>query len=352
MARCGLGGPCNVRTADFRYALPRELIAQRPLLRRRDSRLLALNERGALRHLRFEALPGLLRPDDLLVLNDTRVLPARLRCRRRSGARVSIQLVDFVDERRARAQLRAGGKPRDGETVTLEGGALSLRLARRDDGFWELEFPSDWPARRALERFGRTPLPPYIERDDEPGDRERYQTVFAKRPGAVAAPTAGLHFDRPMLDRLARQLRLARVTLHVGPGTYQPVRAEDAREHAMHAEAFEVPEATCRLVDETRRRGGRVVAVGTTVVRALESAWRQDGLAAARGHTKLFILPGHRFASVDAMLTNFHQPGSTLLMLLAAFVGRERMLAAYREAVARRYRFLSYGDAMFAVRQA
>ena len=338
-----------MKKADFDYALPAELIAQRPLPHRRDSRMLAVDERGGLRHLRFASLPELLRDEDLLVLNDTRVLPARLSGRRPSGGRVSVQLVDFLGEGTASAQLRASRQPVDGELLSLAGGALSARVGRRDDGLWTLAFDGV-SARDALERFGHVPLPPYIDRADEPADRERYQTVFATRPGAVAAPTAGLHFDRPMLDALARRVAIARVTLHVGLGTYQPVRADDVREHAMHSEAFEVSEATCRQVEETRRRGGRVIAVGTTVARALESAWRPGGIAPARGRTALFILPGHRFACVDAMLTNFHQPGSTLLMLLAAFIGRSRMLAAYRTAVAGGYRFLSYGDAMFALR--
>ncbi len=337
--------------SDFHYTLPESLIAQRPLARRGDSRLLALDERGGMRHLRFAELDGLLADDDLLVLNDTRVLPARLAARRDSGGRVSIQIVERLSAQRARAQLRAGGALREGETLRLDGEELALRLGRRDGALWELTFPKAWPVRQAMEAFGHAPLPPYIDRAAEPADRERYQTVYARRAGAVAAPTAGLHFDEAMLRRLASRARIARVTLHVGLGTYQPVRGA-LRDHVMHSERMSVSAQACRQVEETRRRGGRVIAVGTTVARALESAWGADGLQPMRGRTALFIVPGYRFGCVDALVTNFHQPGSTLLMLLAAFVGRRRMLAAYRQAVARRYRFLSYGDAMFALRRA
>jgi len=349
-----------VRTRDFHYELPEELIAQEPVEPRPASRLLWLDaEGGILAEGRFADLARWLRPGDLLVLNDTRVIPARLRGRKASGGRVEL-LVERVLPGGAEllAHLRASRPPRPGARLLLgpEEAPAAAEVLGREEGLYRLRLEGAGEGAGAwelLQRHGEPPLPPYIRRRPGPADRERYQTVFARRPGAVAAPTAGLHFDRALLAELERRgVERAWVTLHVGAGTFQPVRAERVEEHRLHPEAVEVGEATCRRVAAARARGGRVVAVGTTVVRALESAWDEaaGALRPLRGETRLFIYPGHRFRAVDAMVTNFHLPGSTLLMLVCAFAGRERVLAAYRHAVARRYRFFSYGDAMFLTR--
>ncbi|HEY5790334.1 MAG TPA: tRNA preQ1(34) S-adenosylmethionine ribosyltransferase-isomerase QueA [Gammaproteobacteria bacterium] len=337
---------------DFHYDLPAELIAQRPLPRRGASRLLVLDgPSGALADRAFADLEAWLRPGDLLVLNDTRVLPARVYGHKASGGRVELLVERLLDGTRLLGHLRASKSPRAGTRLLFDGG-LEARVAARHDGLFELEFApgSDLPA--WLERAGHVPLPPYIARDDETADRERYQTVFARHPGAVAAPTAGLHFDAELLERLqGAGVELAWVTLHVGAGTFQPVRAERLQEHRMHREWVEVTAATCAAVAATRARGGRVVAVGTTAVRSLESAAAGGTLAPLRGDTDLFITPGYRFRCVDALLTNFHLPESTLLMLVCAFAGYRQVLAAYRHAVAARYRFFSYGDAMLLTRR-
>jgi S-adenosylmethionine:tRNA ribosyltransferase-isomerase len=332
--------------SDFHYDLPEELIARHPAARRTDSRLLCLDGRtGAVRDLAFTDLPGLLRSGDLLVLNDTRVVPARLYGRKDTGGRVEILLERVTGDGRALVQLRSSKPPAPGSRILLPGGGQAAVLGR-EDGFWLLDFGGD-PA-PVFEQHGEMPLPPYLHRAAEASDRERYQTVYARAPGAVAAPTAGLHFDEALLAACARAgVATAHVTLHVGAGTFQPVRVDDVREHRMHAERVEVPAATCAAVAACRRRGGRVVAVGTTAVRALESAAAGGALAPCAGETRLFITPGYRFRVVDALLTNFHLPESTLLMLVSAFAGRARVLAAYRHAVERRYRFFSYGDAMF-----
>jgi S-adenosylmethionine:tRNA ribosyltransferase-isomerase len=332
--------------ADFHYELPDDLIARRPAGRRRDSRLLHLDGRtGTVTDRLFADLPGLLTARDLLVLNDSRVVPARLYGRKASGGRVEILLERVQGGRRVLAQLRASKPPADGAVIELPGGATA-RVAGRSDEFWLLDLDTDPAA--LFDIHGEIPLPPYLRRAPEALDRERYQTVYARQPGAVAAPTAGLHFDEAMLEELGTAgVASARVTLHVGAGTFQPVRADDLGEHRMHAEQFEVPEATCEAVASCRARGGRVIAVGTTAVRALESAADGGGLRPRSGDTRLFVTPGYRFRVVDALLTNFHLPESTLLMLVCAFAGRERVLGAYQHAVAARYRFFSYGDAMF-----
>ena len=338
-----------MRKDRFTYELPPELIAQRPLDRRRDSRLLCLGRAdGAVAHRRFADLPALLEPGDLLVFNDTRVIPARLYATKPTGGRVEILLERLLDDRRCLAQLRVSKKPAAGTRLALDdGGALTVR--DRQGGFFELELETGGlPA--LLEHQGHMPLPPYIERADEAADRERYQTVYARKPGAVAAPTAGLHFDDALLAAIeARGVHRGFVTLHVGAGTFQPVRAERVEDHEMHAEYLEVDAAVCAAVARTRARGGRVVAVGTTCVRSLETAAREsaDGdLAPYAGDSDLFIYPGYEFRVVDALITNFHLPESTLLMLVSALAGTEPVLAAYREAVRERYRFFSYGDAM------
>lgn len=335
-----------MRRADFSYPLPEELIADRPLARRGASRLLALDgATGAIRDLSFDELGSLLRPGDLLVLNDTRVLPARLRGRKASGGACEILLERLTGERRFLAQARSSKGLRPGIRIALPAGAEAVVIAREGD-LHELEL--DRAALPYFEAEGSVPLPPYVAREPDAGDRERYQTVYAAVPGAVAAPTAGLHFDREALAAIAASgVAIARVTLHVGAGTFMPLRAEMLEDHRMHAERVRVPADCVVAVAAARARGGRVVAVGTTVVRALESAAAGGSLAPFEGDTALFIRPGHRFRAVDALLTNFHLPESTLLVLVSAFAGRERVLAAYHHAIAGRYRFFSYGDAMF-----
>jgi len=370
-----------MRTADFHYHLPPALIARHPAEPRTASRLLLVDSRdgggraasgdgrdaggratqgavagtaaedgarGAFRDLRFADLPALLKPSDLLVFNDTRVIPARLLGVKQSGGRVEALIERVLDVHRARAQLRASKPPRAGQRLDFEGG-VSARVVGRHGEFYELEFESDAPVLELLERTGRVPLPPYLARPDEPGDRARYQTVYARRPGAVAAPTAGLHFDDALLERLQTLgVEFGWLTLHVGAGTFQPVRVEHVTQHRMHPERVRLDARLCDQVNAAREAHRRVVAVGTTAVRALESAVGADGrLAPFDGETELFIYPGYRFRAVDALLTNFHLPGSTLLMLVCAFGGTETVLAAYRHAVEQKYRFYSYGDAMF-----
>lgn len=339
-----------MRRSDFHFDLPESLIAQEPLDERAASRLLCLDgATGGLVDARFRDLPSLLGPDDLLVVNDTRVLAARLHGHKDTGGRVEALIERIAGEREAWAHLRASKTPRPGTALGFDGGATA-RVESRDEDLFLLRF--DRPVGTYLEAHGHVPLPPYIRRPDDPGDRQRYQTVYAQRPGAVAAPTAGLHFDDDTLARLAeRGVRRACVTLHVGAGTFQPVRADDIRDHHMHPEYLEVGEEVVAAVAETRARGGRVVAVGTTVVRSLETAAAGGELSAWRGDSRLFIYPGYRFAVVDAMITNFHLSESTLLMLVCAFAGKDAVLDAYRHAVAARYRFFSYGDAMFVTRQ-
>jgi S-adenosylmethionine:tRNA ribosyltransferase-isomerase len=332
--------------ADFHYELPEELIAQHPTARRRDSRLLHLDgASGALADLRFVDLPQLLKAGDLLVFNDTRVVPARLHGHKDTGGRVEILLERVIDGGRVVAQLRSSKPPAAGSHIQLSDGTR-LTVAGRADDFWLLDFHEEPGA--VFERCGEMPLPPYMKRAADDSDRERYQTVYAREPGAVAAPTAGLHFDAELLDACRQAgVASAHVTLHVGAGTFQPVRADDIRDHRMHAERAVVPVSVCDAIGACRARGGRVVAVGTTAVRALESAAAGGAIAPYAGDTRMFITPGYRFRVVDALVTNFHLPESTLLMLVSAFAGRDKVLAAYRHAVERRYRFFSYGDAMF-----
>ena len=335
-----------MQRSEFHYDLPPELIAQTPLAERAAGRLLVLEGgTGSVADRAFADLPALLRPGDLLVFNDTRVLPARLIGRKPTGGRVELFLERLLAPRRALMQLRASHVPQPGGVIELPGGARA-RVLGRADRLFELEFDVDAVA--LLEAHGQVPLPPYIARPADETDRERYQTVFARAPGAVAAPTAGLHFDRAVLARLdARGVERAFLTLHVGAGTFAPVRTERVEDHELHAEWLAVSAETCRAVEQCRGRGGRVVAVGTTSVRALETAARSGTLAPFAGDSRLFIYPGFTFRVVDAMVTNFHLPESSLLMLVAAFAGRAATLAAYRHAVAQRYRFFSYGDAMF-----
>ena len=336
-----------MRLSDFHYELPADRIAQYPPARRGDSRLLVLDgPTGRTEDRHFQDLPDWLRPGDLLVFNDTRVIPARLHGVKDSGGRAEVLIERLLGPTRALAQVRASKPTRPGRQIRV--GEGSLRVIERQGELYELELEleeGDLPS--FLDRHGQVPLPPYILRPDEPADRERYQTVYAARPGAVAAPTAGLHFDQAMLDRLAAQgVRFGRVTLHVGAGTFQPVRSDRLDEHVMHAEQVEVGEEVCALAADTRRGGGRIVAVGTTAVRSLETAAADGALRPYRGDTCLFIRPGYRFRSLDLLLTNFHLPESTLLMLVCAFAGFEPVMAAYRHAIHAGYRFFSYGDAM------
>ncbi len=337
-----------MRVSDFHYDLPDELIAQHPTPERTGSRLLCLDaDTGVMEDRRFGELPTLLREGDLLVLNDTRVVPARLFAAKETGGRVEVLLERILDTHSVLAQLRAGKTPWSGQRLVLAQDVTATITGRRDE-FFELRFSS--PVTELLERIGVVPLPPYIRRAAEPADRERYQTVYARRQGAVAAPTAGLHFDQALLERLAeRGVAYTFVTVHVGAGTFRPVRVARVEDHRVPPEHVEV---TADAVSRIREARGRVVAVGTTTVRALETAALGGELAPYCGDTELFIYPGYRFRCVQAMITNFHLPQSSLLMLVAAFTGRERLLAAYRHAVAKRYRFYSYGDAMFVYRSA
>lgn len=331
----------------FRFDLPPSLIAQEPVEPRTASRLLVLAGPGGPQDLRFHQLPTLLRAGDLLVFNDTRVVPARLFGAKDSGGRVEMLLERVLDAHRVLAQLRASKPPRPGTHIDFEGGSRARVVARRD-AFFELEFDAPQTVVEILDASGHMPLPPYIARADRPADRQRYQTVFARESGAVAAPTAGLHFDAALLGELdALGVERAFVTLHVGAGTFQPLRVDDIRKHVMHGEWLTVGAETAARVNAARAEGRRVIAVGTTVVRALESAARSGRVEAFTGETRIFIYPGYRFQVIDALLTNFHLPESTLLMLVCAFGGRERVLDAYRHAVEQQYRFFSYGDAMF-----
>ncbi len=334
-----------MRKSDFHYELPDELIAQHPAARRSASRLLHLQADGQLADRQVRELPELLRPDDLLVFNDTRVIPARLFGRKPSGGKVEILVERVLDEHEFLAQLGVSKKPKAGGLVEI--GEDRLTVLGRDDDLFRLRYDGPGTVMDFLQRAGRLPLPPYITHTPDGEDAERYQTVFAQNPGAVAAPTAGLHFDEELLAALReRGLRTATLTLHVGAGTFQPLRVDDLSQHRMHSERYALSPALVQAIADTRARGGRVVAVGTTVTRALESAAVQNGLQPGEGETRLFITPGYQFAVVDALLTNFHLPESTLMMLVSAFGGYERLMAAYRHAVTQRYRFFSYGDAM------
>ncbi len=337
-----------MKVSEFDFDLPEHLIAQYPLSRRSASRLLHLDRGTAQVHDRqFADLPDLLEPGDLLVFNNTRVIPARLWARKASGGRVEILLERMISAHEALAQMRVNRKPSIGSRLSVEN-LGELEVIGREGEFWHLKIVDgpDWP--ELLERVGHMPLPPYIERGDEAVDEDRYQTVFARVPGAVAAPTAGLHFDETVMQRLReRGVEIGWCTLHVGAGTFQPVRAERVEDHAMHAEWLEVGADLVASVRAARERGNRVVAVGTTAVRSLETAAAGGELEPFAGDSRLFIYPGYEFRVVDAMVTNFHLPGSTLLMLVSAFAGRENVLAAYRHAIEAEYRFFSYGDAMF-----
>jgi S-adenosylmethionine:tRNA ribosyltransferase-isomerase len=337
-----------LKKSDFHYDLPVELIAQRPLAERSASRLLVVEApHEALSDRSFHDLPEMLRAGDLLVFNDTRVLPARLFGRKPSGGAVEIMLERVTGTHTAMAMLGVSKKPREGSLIELDDGT-PVRVLGRDGQFFELRFECSEPLEKLLLRIGHMPLPPYIARPDDTRDNERYQTVYARNPGAVAAPTAGLHFDAPLLDALrTRGVDFGYVTLHVGAGTFQPVREEKVEDHEMHREWLNVGAELVEKIRHARAHGGRVIAVGTTVVRSLEAARGERGeVEPFAGETRIFIFPGYRITSIDGLITNFHLPESTLLMLVSAFAGREFVLSAYRHAVEQRYRFYSYGDAM------
>lgn len=345
-----------MQVSDFDFELPDELIARYPQPDRSSSRLLALDgNTGQLAHRHFTDLLEFVNPGDLLVFNNTRVVPARLFAHKMSGGKVEILIERMLAPQQALAHVRASKSPKPGSQLQLEDGTL-IDVTGRQDALFILDLPSEeWLP--VMHRLGHMPLPPYIDRPDEDADKERYQTVYAKRPGAVAAPTAGLHFDEPLLERLQQAgVETAFLTLHVGAGTFQPVREDTVEKHHMHSEWIDVPQDVVDAIAQTRARGGRVIAVGTTSVRSLESAAqvaKQAGqpLQAYQGDTDIFIYPGYEFQVVDGMITNFHLPQSTLIMLVSAFAGFDHVMNAYRSAVAERYRFFSYGDAMFITRQ-
>ncbi len=338
--------------SDLRYELPAELIAQQPLADRSASRLLVLDGvSGRIEDQLFRDLPGLLQPGDLVVANDTRVIRARLFGHKESGGKVELLIERILADHEALAQIRASKAPKSGSVIVIDKGFRAIVLRREMDLF-HLEFPDGVNVHDVLRAAGHVPLPGYIKRPDQPADGERYQTIFGHRAGAVAAPTAGLHFDHPLLQQLDRHgIERGFITLHVGSGTFQPLRTERLSDHRMHAEFCQVDQTVVDKIRSARGRGNRVVAVGTTTVRSLETAAQSGTIVPFRGDTRLFIQPGFRFRCVDALLTNFHLPESTLLALVCAFAGYRNTMTAYRHAVAKRYRFFSYGDAMLVTRR-
>jgi S-adenosylmethionine:tRNA ribosyltransferase-isomerase len=337
-----------MKKSDFNYALPPDLIAQNPLENRSASRLLCMNKQsGQLADRQFTDFIDLINPNDLLVFNNTKVIAARLFGHKQSGGKVEILIERLLDEHHAIAHVKSSKSAKAGTIIALDAG-FSCEVLGREQDLYRVRFHGEQPLLTILAEIGHIPLPPYITREDNKNDFSRYQTVFAQQEGAVAAPTAGLHFDEAIMAAIQEKgIKQAFVTLHVGSGTFQPVRVENLAEHIMHKEYFAVSQQTVNAVAETRANGGRVIAIGTTAVRALESASKSGELIAGFGDTDLFITPGYQFKSVDAMLTNFHLPESTLLMLVSAFAGYENIMAAYQHAIAHKYRFFSYGDAMF-----
>jgi len=341
-----------MRLDDFDFELPKELIAQFPAPQRTASRLLHLDGvTGAVSDRRFRDIVELVSPSDVMVFNDTRVIKARLAGRKKTGGKVEVLVERILAGDHAYAQVRASHPPREGSTLLLAGAIEATVIERRGE-FFELRFENCSDVLTLLQKHGAVPLPPYISRPADAPDETRYQTVYAREPGAVAAPTAGLHFDEQLLDRLRhRGVRIAYLTLHIGAGTFQPVRTQNLAEHEMHSEWYQVPQATVDAIAQARQRGRNVIAVGTTCLRALETAAAGGALEAGYGETKLFVMPGYRFRVVDRLLTNFHLPRSTLLMLVSAFGGMDNIRRAYRHAIEQRYRFFSYGDAMLIERQ-
>ncbi len=337
-----------MKLKDFHYHLPKDLIAQFPTEQRSASRLLVVNSRtNEIADKQFTDIESLINPGDLLVMNNTRVIPARLFGHKHSGGKLEVLVERILNEHEVLAQVRASKSPKPGSTIEL-GDNISAEVIARVDSFFQLRFEGKQSVLDILDRIGHIPLPPYIERSDDNDDIERYQTVYAEQPGAVAAPTAGLHFDKELLTRLRdKGVEFAYVTLHVGAGTYQPVRVENISDHKMHTEWVSVSEDVVKQIEKTKQAGGRVIAVGTTTVRSLESAAFSGSLQPLEAETDIFITPGFEFKVVDGLLTNFHLPESTLLMLVSAFAGYELMMKAYQHAVEKEYRFFSYGDAMF-----
>ena len=344
-----------MQTSDFDYHLPDELIARFPESSRTASRLLQVNSHGEITHKRFTDILDFVQSGDLLVLNNTKVLAARLFAQKQTGGQVEILIERVLDEHQVLAHVRSSRSPKVGaeisictdESRTCVSDNIATMVARGgpENSLFQLKF--NCPVLAVLEQFGHMPLPPYIDREDEISDKERYQTVFAKELGAVAAPTAGLHFDQALLDSMAEKgVETAQLTLHVGAGTFQPVKVEDINQHQMHSEWIDVPKEACRQIKACKARGGRVIAVGTTVVRSLETAAQQGEISAFQGETNIFLYPGKTFNIVDVMVTNFHLPKSTLLMLVSAFSGQKVIKKAYAAAISQHYRFFSYGDAM------
>jgi len=343
--------------SDFTFDLPDELIARYPMPERTSSRLLMLDgDTGETRQGHFRDVLSLIQPGDLLVFNNTRVIPARMFGQKASGGKLEILVERILDDHHVLAHVRASKAPKPGTKILLDHD-YSAEMVARHDALFELVFSGEETVLEILEKIGHMPLPPYIDRPDENSDKERYQTVYNEKPGAVAAPTAGLHFDESLLDAIKQKgVDLAFVTLHVGAGTFQPVRVEKIEDHHMHSEYAEVPVEVIQKINATRARGGRVIAVGTTSVRSLETAAQNSlkqnqPLSPFFGDTSIFIYPGYQYQVVDALITNFHLPGSTLIMLVSAFAGYDHVMKAYKEAVDSKYRFFSYGDAMFITRQ-
>lgn len=337
-----------MQVTDFDFQLPDAQIARHPTPNRTGSRLLHLDGlSGECQHLNFPDIETLVNPGDLLVFNNTRVIPARLFGQKISGGKVEVLVERMISDHEAVAHVRCNKSPKAGTRLQMEGG-IDLEITGREENLFCLRCLNDQPLVDLLETHGHMPLPPYLEREDEESDRERYQTVYAEQKGAVAAPTAGLHFDDAILAKLKNKgVNTAFVTLHVGAGTFQPVKADKLEDHTMHAEWIDVPEAVVEQIKQTKASGGRVIAVGTTSVRSLESASHSGKIEPFTGDTRIFIYPGYQYKTVDAMLTNFHLPKSTLIMLVSAFAGTEYVMAAYQNAIANKYRFFSYGDAMF-----
>jgi len=337
-----------MKKSDFNYHLPEHLIAQKPLANRVASRMLCVDKKtGVLKDQQFVNFIGLINKNDLLILNDTKVIPARLYGQKQTGGKVEILIERIQDEHHALAHIRSSKSPKADSIIELDHG-FSCRVTGRENDLFCLQLSDEHTVLDLLDQIGHIPLPPYINREDDKEDLKRYQTVFAKEAGAVAAPTAGLHFDQNTLDQLMKKgVKKAFVTLHVGSGTFRPVKVDDLSKHIMHEEYYSVLQETVDAVHRTREKGGRVIAIGTTAVRALESASKDGHLSAGFGETHLFITPGYQFKAVDAMLTNFHLPESTLLMLISAFAGYEQVMNAYQHAIKEHYRFFSYGDAMF-----
>ncbi|MGD9152098.1 MAG: tRNA preQ1(34) S-adenosylmethionine ribosyltransferase-isomerase QueA [Gammaproteobacteria bacterium] len=337
-----------MKLADFYYELPNELIARYPTKQRSASRLLCLNrDTGEIQHQHFGDLINFLTPKDLLVFNNSRVIPARLYGTKDTGGQIELLIERILDKFLCLAHIKASRAPKPGSTLNLEN-AIAVKVLSRHDDLFKLEFPATHPVMKTLNSFGHIPLPPYIDRAAEAIDQERYQTVYAKHNGSVAAPTAGLHFDEELLKKIEnKDIKSAFVTLHVGAGTFQPVKTNDIKQHKMHSELIQVTEEVCQQIQQTKQSGGRIIAVGTTSVRCLETATQNETTKPFFGETDIFIYPGYEFKCADAMITNFHLPESTLLMLVSAFAGRENIMRAYHEAIAKKYRFFSYGDGMF-----